>query len=50
MKKKVTLVCTECLSRNYQINKSASASSQTRLVLNKYCPKCMKHTEHKETK
>lgn len=47
-KKKVILTCTECLSRNYSTNKSPS--KQERLELMKFCPKCNKHTLHKETK
>lgn len=47
-KKKVILTCSECLSRNYSVTKSSSMSD--RLELKKYCPKCNKHTIHKETK
>ncbi|MDO5329862.1 MAG: 50S ribosomal protein L33 [Bacillota bacterium] len=47
-KGKVFLICSECLSRNYSINKSKNAT--TRLELRKYCPQCGKHTLHKESK
>lgn len=48
-KKKVILTCSECLSRNYSVNKTQN-SANVRLELMKYCPKCGKHTLHKETK
>ena len=47
-KKKVILTCSVCLSRNYTIDKSGSSTK--RIELNKYCPRCNKHTLHKETK
>jgi large subunit ribosomal protein L33 len=49
MAEKVTLVCTECLSRNYPktINKKNRAE---RLEIKKFCPKCGRHTLHKESK
>ncbi|MFA6796396.1 MAG: 50S ribosomal protein L33 [Bacilli bacterium] len=47
MREKVILVCTECLSRNYQVKKK---KGDERLELKKYCPKCKKHTLHKETR
>ena len=46
--KKVILTCTECLSRNYSTNKNKNNTS--RIELMKFCPKCGKHTLHKETK
>ncbi|MCQ2748340.1 MAG: 50S ribosomal protein L33 [Mycoplasmoidaceae bacterium] len=48
MRKKVILVCDECLSRNYHITKNTLSTE--RIVLNKYCPKCKKVTKHKETR
>ena len=48
MADKVILVCTECLSRNYTTQKNRNSAE--RLELNKFCPKCNKHTLHKETK
>ncbi|MBP3853342.1 MAG: 50S ribosomal protein L33 [Erysipelotrichaceae bacterium] len=49
MADKVTLVCSECLSRNYFTNKNKKTNLE-RLEIKKYCPKCGKHTLHKETK
>lgn len=46
---KVLLICTECLSRNYVTSKRKS-DMQKRMELMKYCPKCNKHTLHRETK
>lgn len=46
---KAILVCTECFSRNYTITKKKNDVTK-RLVLNKYCPRCNKHTEHRESK
>jgi len=46
---KVGLVCTVCNSLNYTTEKS-KINSQSGLKLMKYCPKCRKHTEHKEKK
>lgn len=45
---KVTLVCSECLSRNYVT--SRRKNSAKRLELMKFCPKCGRKTLHKETK
>ena len=47
MKKKVILICQECLTRNYEIKKT---SQSTRFEVKKYCKKCKKHTIHKEGK
>jgi large subunit ribosomal protein L33 len=48
MKDKTVLICNECLSRNYEIKKTTGNTA--RQELNKYCPKCKKHTLHKESK
>lgn len=48
-RKKVILVCSECLSRNYSTFKNHS-SVQERLEINKFCKKCGKHTLHKESR
>lgn len=48
MREKVRLACTICLSRNYTIEKKKTDS--TRIEMVKFCPKCKKHTIHKETK
>lgn len=47
-REKVVLICTECLSRNYQVMKRKDSSE--RLEIRKYCPKCNKHTLHKESR
>lgn len=49
MRVKVILVCEECLSRNYTVTKNKLTTTD-RVVIKKYCPKCKKHTVHKETK
>ena len=46
---KITFECTECKSRNYDSIKNKK-NDPDRLVLSKYCPRCRKHTEHKESK
>ncbi|MBR2055976.1 MAG: 50S ribosomal protein L33 [Mycoplasmataceae bacterium] len=47
MKKKVTLACQECHSKNYYENKS---SVDKRLIKRKFCKQCVLHTIHKEEK
>ena len=42
------MVCKVCKSQNYLTNRN-KLNTPEKLVLNKYCPKCRKHTEHKET-
>ncbi|MGI5874303.1 MAG: 50S ribosomal protein L33 [Bacillota bacterium] len=49
MRVKITLACTECKNRNYSSDKNKK-NDPDRLEVNKYCPKCRKHTLHKETK
>ncbi|MFY4777145.1 50S ribosomal protein L33 [Metabacillus sp. RGM 3146] len=49
MRKKITLACTQCGSRNYSTMKSA-ADSADRLEISKFCKTCNSHTEHRETK
>ena len=49
MREKVILVCEECLSRNYTTEKN-KLNTAKRVVIKKYCPRCNKHTTHKETK
>jgi large subunit ribosomal protein L33 len=44
----IALVCGECESRNYRTTRKRDQQGQ--LSLKKYCPKCKKHTVHKETK
>lgn len=49
MREKVILVCEECLSRNYTTEKN-KLNTTTRIVVKKHCPRCNKHTIHRETK
>ncbi|MEA1912933.1 MAG: 50S ribosomal protein L33 [candidate division WOR-3 bacterium] len=42
----VRLECNECKSRNYTTTRKKDERSK--LQLNKYCPRCKKHTLHKE--
>ena len=48
-KNKVILTCSECLSRNYVTYRNKQTAVE-RLELKKFCPRCNKHTVHKETK
>lgn len=48
----INLYCTECTNakpENYTTSKN-NRNNTERLVLNKYCNTCKKHTEHKEKK
>ncbi|HNX11274.1 MAG TPA: 50S ribosomal protein L33 [bacterium] len=45
----IKLECTECKTVNYNSHKNKKLLKD-RLEMNKYCPKCRKHTLHKETK
>ncbi len=45
----IILACTVCKSRNY-ITEKNKQNTPDRLELKKYCPKCRKHTIHKETR
>lgn len=49
MRKKIILICSTCLSRNYTTTKKQEGST-SRLELMKFCPKCGKMTLHKESK
>ena len=44
----VSLACSECESRNYRTSRKREQKGQ--ITLSKFCPKCKKHTVHKETK
>jgi large subunit ribosomal protein L33 len=46
---KITLACQVCKHRNY-ITKKNRRNDPDRLSLNKFCPNCGKHTEHRETR
>ena len=48
MKNKVLLICSECLSRNYTMNVKPDGKFPNEV--NKYCPKCGKHTIHRVSK
>ena len=43
------LECTTCKERNYSTNKN-KRTTPDKLELSKYCSRCRKHTNHKETK
>ncbi len=43
----ITLACSECKERNYSTEKNRKNDSG-RIALVKYCPRCKKHTEHRE--
>ena len=45
----ITLACTECKERNYTTEKNRKNDTQ-RLELNKYCPRCRVHRQHREAK
>ena len=46
---KITLACTECKQRNYNMTKDKKTHPE-RMETKKYCKFCKKHTLHKETK
>ena len=46
---KITLACTECKQRNYNMTKEKKNHPE-RLETKKYCKFCHRHTLHKETK
>jgi large subunit ribosomal protein L33 len=45
----ITLACTECKERNYTSEKNRKNDSG-RIELSKFCPRCRKHTAHRETR
>jgi large subunit ribosomal protein L33 len=45
----ITLSCTECKERNYTTEKNRR-NDPGRIELNKYCRRCRKHTQHRESK
>ena len=49
MREKIILSCTECKERNYSTTKNKRKHPE-RVEYKKYCPRCDKHTPHKETK
>jgi len=46
---KITMACADCKERNY-ITKKNRRKDPDRLEVKKFCPRCNKHTEHKETR
>ena len=46
---KITLECTECHQRNYNLTKEKKNHPE-RMETKKYCRFCQRHTMHKETK
>ena len=44
-----TLVCTECNEENDRTEKNIKNTTD-RLEISKFCPRCGKHTVHKEKK
>jgi large subunit ribosomal protein L33 len=50
-RKLVTLECSECKERNYHTDKRVKGQDVIkRIELVKYCARCKKRTNHKETK
>jgi len=49
MRDNIILECTVCKERNYTSTKNKKLHSQ-RVEFKKYCPRCNKHTSHKETR
>jgi large subunit ribosomal protein L33 len=45
----IGMACQECKGRNYTTTKNKK-NDPDRLTLRKYCPRCGKYTEHRETK
>ena len=43
----INLACDECRERTYHSSKNRRNDPQ-RLELNKFCPRCRRHTPHKE--
>ena len=45
----ITMACTQCKERNY-ITKKNRRNDPDRMTLQKFCPRCRQHTEHRETR
>jgi large subunit ribosomal protein L33 len=45
----ITLACTECKDRSYSTTKNKK-NDPNRIELRKYCPRCRRHTLHREAK
>ena len=46
---KITMACVECKERNY-ITRKNRRNDPDRVQLKKFCPRCGKHTAHRETR
>jgi large subunit ribosomal protein L33 len=46
---KITMACVECKNRNYITSKNRR-NDPDRIQLKKFCPRCGKHTDHRETR
>ena len=46
---KITMACVDCKERNY-ITKKNRRNDPDRLEMQKFCPRCRKHTAHRETR
>lgn len=49
MRDLVRLICEECKEENYYTDKNKRFNPE-RIEFKKYCPRCRKHTIHKEKK
>lgn len=45
----ITLECTECKERNHRTSKNRR-NDPDRIELKKFCPRCGRHTLHRETR
>jgi large subunit ribosomal protein L33 len=46
---KITMACVECKERNYVTAKNRR-NDPDRIELKKFCPRCGRHTAHRETR
>ena len=47
----IALICSECQTRNYRTTRKRDVVGATQKIeKKKYCPRCLRHTVHKETK
>ncbi len=49
MQNYVTLQCPDCKEKNYTVIRNKK-NNKEKLNIKKYCPRCKKHTVHKEIK
>lgn len=45
----VGMICSECKSQNYVTTRNKVNMENVKLLIQKYCKKCRKKTDHKET-